>query len=180
MSHDVHFIQKIAQRVVRIEHGEVRDYPGDWGPLSLATQAGKPDPGKPSGICKEDGERAQGHNGASCRAQRARARKEEKRLAAETRNQNAAKTKVVRAEIARLDKDMARLEGERKELEARLADPSTYEAGSDNVRESQQRHAEISRELEECRRTLAGSPDRIGILAGRIGDQPPRHALPSA
>ena len=79
-----------------------------------------------------------------------RARKEEKRLAAETRNQNAAKTKVVRAEIARLEKDMARLEVERKELESRLADPSTYEAGSDIVRESQQRHAEISRELEGC------------------------------
>ena len=54
------------------------------------------------------------------------------------------------AEIARLEKDIARLEGERGELETRLADPSTYEEGSDHVRESQQRHAEISRDLEVC------------------------------
>jgi len=149
VSHDVHFIQKIAQRVVRIEHGEVRDYPGDWDhylwrrkqesltPENLPAYA-KKTANAPKDITAPPVERS------------GRARKEEKRLAAETRNQNAAKTKVVRAEIARLDKDMARLEGERKELEARLADPSTYEAGSDNVRESQQRHAEISRELEEC------------------------------
>lgn len=144
VSHDVHFIQKIAHRVVRIENGEVRDYPGDWDHyLWRRKQESLPTPETlTSAVQIAHAEEPVERSG--------RSRKEEKRRQAELRNQNAAKTKVVRAEIARLEKDIARLEGERAELETRLADPSTYEEGSAHVRESQQRHAEISRDLEVC------------------------------
>ena len=144
VSHDVHFIQKIAHRVVRIENGEVRDYPGDWDHyLWRRKQESLPTPETRTSA-------AQTARAEEPVERSGRSRKEEKRRQAELRNETAAKTKVVRAEIARLEKDIARLEGERGELETRLADPSTYEEGSDHVRESQQRHAEISRDLEVC------------------------------
>ena len=144
VSHDVHFIQKIAHRVVRIEHGEVRDYPGDWDHYLWRRKQEN----LPPSATLDAGEAAAADVPPVERS--GRARKEEKRRQAELRNQNAAKTKVVRAEIARLEKDMARLETEREKIETQLADPSTYESGSAQVRESQQRHAEISRELEVC------------------------------
>ncbi len=154
VSHDVHFIQKIAHRVVRIENGEVRDYPGDWDHyLWRRKQESLPTPATSQSAARSSAARSsvtRTEPAEESVERSGRSRKEEKRRQAELRNQNAAKTKVVRAEIARLEKDIARLEGERGELETRLADPSTYEEGNNQVRESQQRHAEISRDLEVC------------------------------
>ena len=132
----------------------MRDYPGDWDHyLWRRKQESLPTPATSHSATRNSAARPSvtGTEPAEEPVERSgRSRKEEKRRQAELRNQNAAKTKVVRAEIARLEKDIARLEGERGELETRLADPSTYEEGSDHVRESQQRHAEISRDLEVC------------------------------
>lgn len=147
VSHDIHFIQKIAQRVVRIEHGEMRDYQGDW-PHYLwrrkHEESAAAAPATPAATAAripsttDSGERS------------SKARREERRQEAENRNRLAAETKVLRAEIARLEKDMGRLNSAKTAVEAELADPSTYEAGNASVREAQQRHAELSHELQEC------------------------------
>lgn len=155
VSHDIHFIQQIAQRVVRIEHGAVHDYPGNWenylwrrgkeataaseAARAPASRTAPAEPTEPGGA------------GAAPDAERSgKARREERRREAEARNALAAKTRIVRAEIARLEKDMGRLQEQKTALETRLADPSLYDGGGDAVREAQQRHAEISRALEEC------------------------------
>lgn len=145
VSHDVHFIQKTASRVVRIERGEVRDYQGNWDHYlwlrqkeegaTKASLATIPRPGRGAPPTPEKGSDT---------------RREQRRREAEIRNELAAKTKVVRAEIARLEKDMGRLREERLTLEEKLADPALYTAGNRESREIQQRHAETSRELEEC------------------------------
>ena len=149
VSHDIHFIQQIARRVVRIEGGAVHDYPGNWenylwrrgreaNETSTETSAGS-SATEPAGA---DPARESERSGKS--------RKEERRREAERRNAMAAKTRIVRAEIARLEKDMGQLQERKDALEARLADPAFYDGGGDAVREAQQQHAEVSRELEEC------------------------------
>ncbi|MDG2308396.1 MAG: ABC-F family ATP-binding cassette domain-containing protein [Candidatus Binatia bacterium] len=141
VSHDVHFIRRLARRVVRIEPGTVNEYPGDWDYytwkhaqeaelLAAGTSAG-------GGPADEgaDGERS------------GRGKRAERRAAAEARNDLARRTQPLRRELTSLETGIEALETEKGELESRLADPETYEDSDFDVGGAQRRHAEVDRDL---------------------------------
>lgn len=140
VSHDVHFIRRLARRVVRIEPGRVTDYPGDWAyyswkhgqEVAAAEAAARPD--------ASAGEAAAGERSG-------RGRRAEKRAAAEARADLARKTRPLRAELASLEADIERLETEKTELEQQLAAPESYENPDFDVTGAQRRHAEVAKDL---------------------------------
>lgn len=141
VSHDVHFIRRLARRVVRIEPGRVTEYPGDWEYYSwkrsqeLATAEEAARGPVPEGPPAAAGERS------------AAGRRAEKRAAAEARADLARRTRPLRAELATLETAIEALETEKKELEERLAAPETYENPDFDVAGTQRRHAEVARDL---------------------------------
>lgn len=141
VSHDVHFIRKLAKRVVRIEPGRVAEYPGDWEYYAWKH-------------AQEIAEQEQAAEAASATAgpvageRSARGRRAEKRAAAEARADLALRTKPLRAELATLETEIESLETEKGSLEEQLAAPETYENPDFDVSGAQRRHAEVTRDLE--------------------------------
>jgi ATP-binding cassette subfamily F protein 3 len=139
VSHDVHFIRRLAARVVRIDPGRVTEYPGDWDyylwKREHEAEAG-PDDGPEADAAEAAGERS------------GRGRRAERRRAAEARNEIARRTGPLRRELADLEREIAALEGEKAHLEGRLGDPASYEDPAFDPAETQRRHAEVARTFE--------------------------------
>ena len=138
VSHDVHFIRRLARRVVRIEPGDVRDYLGDWdyylwkhGQELAASAAAAP------------GETSEGAVGERS----GRGRRAERRAAAEARNELARRTGPLRKELVQLEGEIERLEEEKTELEAQLGAPESYENPDFDVASAQRRHAAVTSDL---------------------------------
>lgn len=142
VSHDVHFIRRLAKRVVRIEPGRVREYAGDWDYYSWKHEQEE----------IEARERAPGGVGKPLEAvtgeRSARGRKAEKRAAAEARADLARRTKPLRAELHTLERAIEGLEAEKSEIEERLGSPETYGNPDFDIGSLQRRHAEVARDLE--------------------------------
>ncbi len=143
VSHDVHFIRRLAKRVVRIEPGNVTEYSGDWEYYTwkrsqeaeiLAGRTVASGPGDED----LDGERS------------GRGRRAERRAAAEARNDLARRTQPLRMELASLETQIEALETEKGGLESQLADPASYENPRFDVAAAQRRHAEVARNLAGC------------------------------
>jgi ATP-binding cassette, subfamily F, member 3 len=79
----------------------------------------------------------------SAGAPAAPSRREQRRLEAEARN----RLTPLRAEQRKLESLLEQLGAERREIEARLADPATYAAAADEQRRLSARHGELSRQI---------------------------------
>lgn len=130
ISHDVHFIRKIATSVLHINTGQLTPYPGDYdyyleksraGSARVALTAGEKLSNAQPEIASTNGA---GKGGPGLKEQRERRRQE-----AETRK-GLAKTEREKARrVAELEMKIAALEGQQKDLTAALEDPAAYEAG---------------------------------------------------
>jgi ATP-binding cassette subfamily F protein 3 len=121
ISHDVHFIRKIASSVIHVEQGQLRHYPGPYdyyldktGQQSArATQASLP-----SGTSEKDSKPANRED--------AKARK---RREAEARQALSRKRKLKQDIIDRLEAKISALEERQREITSLLELPETYAVG---------------------------------------------------
>jgi len=132
ISHDRHFINTIASRVVHVEQGRLENYLGDYEYYHykreqerLALEGASP---------QEEG-RGQG------------TRKELKRQKAELRQQKTRELGGLKKQLERVETDIADQEGEREKIEQRMADPALYSDG-ERVRKLTIRNAELQQSLE--------------------------------
>ena len=117
ISHDVYFIERIANHVVRVEGGRLTHYPGGYqyyldksakdaaAAAMAAPMTPKPPPDKTA----------------------ADLRKDQKRVEAEQRQALSRERKSRGATLSKIEREIAGLEARHKEIAAALEDPATYQ-----------------------------------------------------
>ncbi len=131
ISHDRAFLSQVVNRVVRIDEGRLKDYPGTFEEYRWrrAREGGEVEEGDDSG------------------ASEVLSRKDLRRLRAELRQERDAEVGTLRQELNALETRIEELEREVAGLEEKLADPQTYEGGGESVAGLQKSHGELSSEL---------------------------------
>jgi ATP-binding cassette subfamily F protein 3 len=120
ITHDRDLINRVATRVVYVEGGTLREYLGNFDDF-LARRAAET-PAASGGLAARE---APGPAGP--RAEEGRpARKDLRRLEAEQRARVRRETGPLRAAVARLEEEIAAVEGRLGAVEACLAEPATY------------------------------------------------------
>ncbi len=160
VSHDQHFIRSLASRVIRIDHGAFEDHRGDWAAWEWRQS-------QRAGNRPERREPAQTHavpageknREASLPARAPGSRRDEKRRAAERRNELSRRTRELRREFEQVEAEIAGIEAEKIALETRLIDPAAL-AGA--------KGGELLRAHAEAARTLATAMDRWAVLGQTI------------
>lgn len=134
ISHDPHLVELTADRLWLVNEGTCQPFEGDLEDYKrLLLEKGR-------------AERAAEKSSGGTAAAPARDRKDERRAAAELRQQLA----PLRRKIEDIDKRMAKLTKRKTELEAKLADPKLYEGPSDKVTKIQIELGTVTAELEEA------------------------------
>lgn len=122
ISHDREFLSRLADRIVEIDAGTLREFMGTYDEYKAVQDAG--------GLAVRD-TNAGGNVGANPDpiedAAPARSKKEEKRLAAERRNALYRKRKPVTDKIAVIEKELEQITAEIEALEQKMADPAHYD-----------------------------------------------------
>jgi ATP-binding cassette subfamily F protein 3 len=136
VSHDRHFINGVATRVIHVEHGRLEDYPGDYEyyQWKRAQQA-------------EEAAAASAPASTDADPMSADGRKERKRKEAELRKEKAAAMGSLKKDLAKVEEEIAKKEQEKAEVSQKLADPALYNQGA-KAQEALKRHATLERELE--------------------------------
>ena len=155
ITHDRHFIDRLANRVIEVGGGEARSHLGDYRSYleKVAGNTGALTP-SPETITGDEG-------GVNAETRPSRSR-DQKRREAEERNQRYRRLKPIKDEIAALESALEELGSRATELERLLADPDFYAESSESketfreyhslksVLESKtQRWEELSLELEK-------------------------------
>jgi ATP-binding cassette subfamily F protein 3 len=134
ISHDPHLVELTADRLWLVNEGTCQPFEGDLEDYKRLL------------LEKSRAERAAEKSSGGAAAAPARDRKDERRAAAELRQQLA----PLRRKIEDIDKRMAKLTKRKTELEAKLADPKLYEGPSDKVSKVQIELGAVTAELEEA------------------------------
>jgi ATP-binding cassette subfamily F protein 3 len=115
ISHDVYFIEKLSNHVVRVDGGRLTHYGGAYSYYleKSAADAARNAPALPAKTVPERTTADQ--------------RKEQKRLEAEQRQARSRERKERGATLAKLEKEIAHLEARHKEITVELEDPATYQ-----------------------------------------------------
>ena len=136
VSHDRRFINSLATRVVHVENGACVDYPGDYDYYRY----------------KRGQERAGTQSGADLErpvaAGSKATRKEEKRRAAERRNELYKKLNPAKQALTAVEKEIAEREAAVEASQTEMADPELYKE-PDRLRELSQEHGENKARLAE-------------------------------
>ncbi|RAL23649.1 hypothetical protein DL240_05680 [Lujinxingia litoralis] len=139
ISHDRYFLNEVVNKVVLVDDGQLKVYPGSYEEFrwrrerELAQEAGEVDaemPGLPS------------------TEQPIVSKRDQRRVLAAIRKRRDAETRSLRATLKKLEEKIEVLEEEHGQLQARLADPATYDGG-DQVAELNQRFHQLEDELTE-------------------------------
>jgi ATP-binding cassette subfamily F protein 3 len=152
ISHDVHFIRKIASHVIHVEQGKLQHYPGPYDyyldktgqQSSHATQTSLP-----------NGAPARGGTAASREDAKSRKRRE-----AEQRQALSKKRKVKQDLIDKLEAKIAAMEKRQGEIASQLELPETYTAGG----QAQQ----LNRELMEINNDHERYSDEWGVAVDEL------------
>jgi ATP-binding cassette subfamily F protein 3 len=135
ISHDVHFIRKLSNHVVRVEAGQLRHFPGGYqyylDKTGQAARAALTSSGISSSVRNEAEPQLRPTNAVD--------RKEQRRIEAEQRQARSKKRKALQERIAGLEKEIAELEQQERDYAAELEKPETYHSGG--------RATQINREL---------------------------------
>ena len=166
ISHDRHFISRLANRVVEVGGGGLRSHLGAYDAYlerkAREAEAAAAAAGPPGGDA--GGRGPAGPDGAAARRSR-----EDKRREAEARNLRYRRLAPLKGELEALEREIDALGGELRDLETAMADPEFYKEGA-RFAETFRRHRELtavnaaklerwgdlSRRLEELERELAG------------------------
>ena len=142
ISHDRYFLNEVVNKVVLVEDGQLKLYPGSYEEFRWRRERELD--------TDEEGQGATSSAGASTPLADGPlvSRKDQRRALAEIRKRRDAETRTMRAQLKKLEAKIETLESEHAELQARLADPATYEAGDEVARINQRFHA-VEEELTE-------------------------------
>jgi len=158
VSHDRYFIEKLATRVLELEGGQARVFPGDyayylWRKEREAAGEVQGPAGAPSGGPRSEARSSNaGQNGASPRGEHLRARLESKRVQSDLRRLGREEEQIL-AELERLAR-------ERSELEHSLASEQVYRDGAQvkqvkgKLEANGRRQEELTHRWEEVEREL--------------------------
>jgi ATP-binding cassette subfamily F protein 3 len=115
ISHDVYFIEKLSNHVVRVDGGRLTHYAGNYSYYLEKSAADAARNGVAIPV-KAAPERTTADQ-----------RKDQKRFEAEQRQARSRERKERGAVLAKLEKEIAHLEARHKEITVELEDPATYE-----------------------------------------------------
>lgn len=157
ISHDRHFINQIANKVLAVEDGKIHLFPGNYNDFQEIWKSrleGGSAP--PAGDRGEQQDSGSGTAGSTQRSQ------EQKRLEAERRNALYRLKKPLQERLAQVETALEEAQEHLDALSGRLADPSTYQGAEDvqalqkeyqtvrsRVRELTERWEEAALELED-------------------------------
>ncbi len=122
ISHDVHFIRSVAERVIHVEHGHLQHYHGDYDYyLSKREET----------LMATSG--AQGTKTSlsptAASAPKALSSKERRRIEAEERKKRSALVKAAKGKVEKAEKEIQALETQQQALTDELEQPETYANG---------------------------------------------------
>lgn len=156
VSHDRHFINAIATRVLHIEDGRLDSYPGDYEYYrfkrreeGLGTRTGLLADHDPDAIPRTD----QPSGGSVPPDGATISRRDQKRIEAQWRNDMNRATRALRDRVTRIESDLAQAEARRDAIEARLADPALYASDASQAGPLQAELATVSAEIESMMET---------------------------
>jgi ATP-binding cassette subfamily F protein 3 len=162
ISHDVHFIRKLANHVVRVESGQLRHFTGGYQYYLDKT----------SQSAREALTSSSFNNGSSVASKPAAPqvdRKEQKRIEAGQRQARSNKKSEIQKRISKLEKEIAELETKERELAAELEKPETYHSGgratliNRELMEVSDRLPLATAEWEAAGAELAGFDDSVAV-----------------
>jgi len=135
ISHDVHFIRRIATSVLHINGGRLTPYPGDYDYYLAKSKSGSARAALTAGsnLRNEQPEVASGNGAVEKNAPGLKELKQQKRREADQRKERARAEREKAKQLAELEMQIAALEGQQKELTAALEDPAAYEAGGNAI-----------------------------------------------
>jgi ATP-binding cassette subfamily F protein 3 len=154
ISHDVHFIRRLANHVVRVENGRLRHFTGGYeyyldktaqSARVALTSSSSNFGGASSTSPNNSGRRGTPPSEGATTLDR----KGQKRIEAEQRQARSRKRQEIQKRLTALEKEIAELETREKELTAELEKPETYATGG--------RATQTNRELMEVHDRLAGA-----------------------
>ena len=153
ISHDVYFIRKLAQTVLRISAGQLTPYAGDYDYYLEKSGADSERQGLVAGEQLSDSRPAEApvEAGAVRPGGSAVKTKEQKRREAEERQAASAARKQAQVHLTKIEADIAALEKRHQEIVAALEAPETYQPGGDAVKLNRElsHHAEKLGRLNE-------------------------------
>ncbi len=149
VSHDRHLIRSTTDDLYLVHGGKVEPFDGDLGRLP-AVADGRAEAGKPAGRVSE-----------RQRQQRPVARKDQKRREAELRTQ----TQPLRKEIARLEKEMEKLNATLAAVEEKLGDSELYDQSRKaELTDCLQTQAKTKSSLEECEMAWLDAQEQLEAM----------------
>jgi ATP-binding cassette subfamily F protein 3 len=142
ISHDRAFINAIANRIVEVREGRLRNFPGNYDDyiwkkeqeaeaVAGALAVGSPSPGEAQAPAVS------------------RVKKEDRRARAERIQERSRRLKPLQEKLKALEGEIAGLEKEKEELTAALCDPAII-ANSTLYPQKLKRHAELETRLQTC------------------------------
>lgn len=168
ISHDRHFIERLANRVDEVGRGGIRVYLGGYDDYirrreeNLPESAASPDGGSAGAGGGEETARKSGG--------KPKKTKEERRREAEERNARYRALTPVREEIGALEKEIADLEGRLAGIEERMADRGFYEGG-DGFAETFRVYDELKGEISAKTERWEELGLRLEALEGELGER---------
>ena len=122
ISHDVHFIRSVAERVIHVEHGHLQHYHGDYDyylskreETLMATSGAQ---GAKTGLSP-----------TAASAPKALSSKERRRIEAEERKKRSALVKAAKGKVEKAEQEIQELETQQQALTDELEQPETYANG---------------------------------------------------
>lgn len=140
VSHDVDFLSPVVNKVAEIRNNSVKIYNGN---IDYYLEKKKQNDAEP---VKQQTGKSTGSTGSNDAAA-AGNRKEQKRLEAENRQKKYQATKDISKKIAEYEKDIEKLEKQKVELEASLADPRVY-SNAQQAKETTAAYNDVKEKLE--------------------------------
>jgi ATP-binding cassette subfamily F protein 3 len=132
VSHDRHLLRATCDQLWLVHDGRVAPFDGDLDDYSALVLASR----------RERGETAAASDAPN--------RREQRKQEAEARQRLATSRRPLQNRLQKLESELAGVSAELRELDARLADPSFYHAGSeDEVAKLLKRRGELARRVEE-------------------------------
>jgi ATP-binding cassette subfamily F protein 3 len=147
ISHDVHFIRKIASTVLHISAGKLTPYAGDYDYYQSKSQAESARSALTAGEKLTDARPAEDTAVKAERGPGLKEQKEAKRAAQEARKAEAKLRREAAQKISNLEMQILHLEGRQKDLTAALEQPEAYEPGG-NASTLNRELAAISKDLQ--------------------------------
>ena len=170
ISHDRYFLESFVNQVLHIEDGQATTYLGEYEAYRYrrakdleAMEAASSDALSQSKSQASADPYAELDDSAS--------RKDQRRRAAELRKLKAVEADPVKKELAKIEATIATTEARYEELEALLADPSTYERGEDDLAQLTREYSQRERELEVLMERWEAAQQRLDAIDARWAEQ---------